>query len=156
MILDTKSNSTSDSSKMIRLTRDKFALLARVGHQKRKVLAYQKEAEFYFTIATETLVTLQAALEVLDSREQENGQPDVLLRDLTSSLSHSVRSLLKYWPSDTESQERLFSLLGHSGLAKTVKTTPDGYLSLSSDLVIGNVARTIALTKEQSLKASSD
>ena len=55
---DTKSSLNTPTYKMEKLVRDKFALLAMVGHRKRKALAYREAEEFYSTIVSEQHATL--------------------------------------------------------------------------------------------------
>lgn len=133
-----------------RLLRDKFALLARVGHNKRKASAYQDEAEFYFTAATESLAILGELLDFLQKAEQKDPRLAPFVAKHTSRQHHLIKSLLRYWPKNSDSQERLLTLLDSDGLAATLDTTADGYSFLSTDLILENVARCIAATKVES------
>lgn len=133
-----------------RLLRDKFALLAKVGHNKRKASAYQDEAEFYFTTATESLAILGELLDFLQSLEKKDSRLAPFVAKHTSKQHHLIRTLLSYWPKNSDSQERLLTLLDSDGLVTMLDTTPDGYSTLSTDLILENVARCIAATSEES------
>lgn len=151
----TRSNSTTRDSRMERLVRDKFALLARVGHQKRKALASLEEMEFYYGIATELLALLVEAVELLQVVEKAEPALSKHVGTITSRQHHLIRKILRYWPPGTESQERILNLLDLDGLEKVLGTTPDGYVTLSGGLILENVARIIGATREQAQNQSS-
>lgn len=137
------SKKTMNTSEKERLLRDKFALLARVGHNKRKASAYQDEAEYYFTIATEALAVLGELLGYLQKAEKLEPSLAPFVARHTSKQHHLVKSLLTFWPQNTDSQERVLSLLDSDGLAEMLESTPEGYVYLSTDLILENVARCI-------------
>lgn len=127
-----------------------FAQLARVGHNKRKALAYQEEAEFYFTIATEALAGFEVLLECLKKVEQMEPSLTPFVAKHTSKQHQLIKSLLNFWPKNTDSQERVLSLLDSDGLAATLEFTPEGFASLSMDRILENVERCIEATKQES------
>lgn len=135
------------------LKRDKFALLAKVGHRKKEASAYQDEAEFYCGIATELLALSVDLVEFLQRAEKRAPAVTPLSADATSRLHRSIKRLLRSWPPRSDSQERLLSLLKSDGLATMIATTEEGYVTLSSDQIVGNVARIIAATKELNQRA---
>lgn len=132
-----------------KLRRDKFALLAKVGHLKRVASRSAEETEFYYTTATEALALLAEALRQLASIEREAGSRNPGLVDITSRHHHLIRRLSSYWPQNSESQQRILNLLESDGLATVMGVTSDGYASLSSDLILENVARAIEVMKER-------
>lgn len=146
----TRSNSTTPLSAKAKLRRDKFALLARVGHQKRKASAYLEETEFYYGIVTELLALSGDLLDLLGVIEKHAPAVTPLLAVLTSRQHHLARLLLDYWPQNSESQSRILDLLDADGLANLLETTEDGYLTLSSDQILANVERIIAPTNKES------
>lgn len=145
------SSSTKDSEK-VKLKREKYAHLARVGHQKRRALAFQDAEEFYFTIATEQVALLREQLEEALELEKQMKAPSPAVAKATSRLTHLTRRLLHFWPRNSESQQRISLLLDSAGLATMMAVTDEGYLTLSSDQILGNVERIIALTKERNQK----
>jgi hypothetical protein len=133
----------------VSLVRDKFALLAKVGVQKRRASRFQDETEFYYTTATELLAISGDLLDLLQRLEPEHPELKGLLSDHTSRYHRSIRRLLGFWGKDIESQERSLKLLDSDGLARVLADTPDGYVSLSSDLILRNVERAIEATCQQ-------
>ena len=133
-----------------------FALLARVGHQKRAASALQDEANFYSSTATELHALLRDAFSLL---EQVDGLPPETRKktiELTSKWYRLVGQQLAFWPSNSESQDRALKLLTSDGLVKEIVLTPDGLLSLSSDRILRNVESAIEVTKELSQRTSSN
>lgn len=140
---------TTQASEMVKLRRDKFALLAKVGQRKREASQFQDEAEYYFGIVTALLaVSGEAMAELRLTNPPENGNEKVA--DLSSRHIQLTRQLLSYWPKNLESQERVLRLLNSDGLAMTTTTTDDGYVIPSSDLILESVARAIAATSKES------
>lgn len=144
-----KLKSNSPSSEIKRLRSRLFALLARVGHQKRKALAYQEEAEHYYSIATEALAGLAELLEFMEILGESNPRVKELLSDHVSRQHQLVREMLGFWPRNTDSQERALSLLDSDGLVNLLEDTGEGYWSLSSDQILRNVERSIEASMEQ-------
>lgn len=140
---------------MVRLKREKFVLLAKVGQRKREASAYREEAEFYCGNATELLALSVDLIRALQLLEKELPQLRAGTVEATSRLHQSIKQLLRFWPQNSDSQERLVNLLNSDGLATMVGVTADGYVSLSSTQVVENVARVIALTKVPDQKQSS-
>jgi hypothetical protein len=147
-----KSNKNSWDLERTRLVRDKFALLARVGVRKREALASQEEAEFYYSIVTELLALSGDLLEFLQKAETKAPSLRGYVTENTSRYHALIKRLLNHWPSSTASRNRALNLLDSDGLARVLAPTPDGYVSLSSDLILENVARAIEAIKVQSLK----
>lgn len=146
----TQSNLTTQTSEKAKHSPAYYALLAKVGHQKRKALAYRDERDFYYGIVTELLVPLGEAVEFLQQSEKKVPTLRPLVSSVTSQQHHSVRRLLNFWPQGTESRQKILDLLDADGLATVLGTTADGYLSLSSDLILENVERIIDPTKKES------
>lgn len=144
---DTKSNSTTEGSAREKLPPVYFARLAQVGQLKRKVSTYREETEFYSGIATELLVVLAEAAELLQEEAEKQEALKKSVSNITSRHHHLVWRLLGFWPNDTESQERISTLLDSRGLEKVLGSTPDGYTCLSSDLTLENVERIFAATR---------
>lgn len=133
-----------------RLIREKFALLAKVGQRKREALAYQEAEEFYFTTATEALALSGELLVVLHEAVGEwSPEWQALVADQTSRYHLLLRNLLSFWPKNSDSQDRLLNLLNSDGLERFLETTPEGYISLSSDQIIENVERIIEATRAE-------
>lgn len=143
------SSSNSPDSEKTRLVRDKFALLARVGRLKRAALTLHEEADFYSTSATDLAAQLADVLEFLQIMEEHAPKHlTPFVAESTSRFHNSIRQLLRFSPPSSESTERYWKVLGSAGLEKVLATTPDGYVSLSTDLILKNVERSIAATKE--------
>lgn len=127
-----------------------YALLAKVGVRKREASAYRDEAEHYCGIVTELLALSTELVVFLQATEKRAPGLKPLTADSTFRLHRSIKQLLNFWPQNSDSQERLLTLLDSDGLATMTGSTADGYVSLSSDQVVGNVERIIAVTKELS------
>lgn len=127
---------TTLDSQTKKLVSQKFALLARVGVEKRKALGFQEEAEFYFTTAIEALVILEDVLVFLNRAAVRAPSLQPLVNEYESRQRDLIRQLLNYWPKDTESQSRLLNLLDSDGVASHLGYTPEGFVSLSSDQII--------------------
>lgn len=139
----TSSSSNTDLSEMDKHKRARFALLARVGRQKKEVSQLQDEASFYSTVATVLLAHSLEQLELLEQQAQEN--PALLgnLVTLESELQFLVKNMLRFWPEHTASQERFSKLLDSEPFRKVTDCTEDGYVSLSMERVLKNVGRAI-------------
>lgn len=146
---NTKSSKSSPTLKKESLVRDKFALLAMVGRRKREALAYHEAEEFYSTIVSEQHANLAALLSSLRPLAERSPALAELLSFHTSRLHHSTKKLLSYWPKNTASQETLWNLLASEELSQTLATTPDGYVSLSTDQILDNVVLAIGATQEE-------
>lgn len=145
------SYSNMKASEMKKLKGQKFALLARVGHQKKKASVLHEEATFYSTIVTELLASSGEALEFLVSNPDLTIPHNKLrVAQFGSRRLRLIKRLLSYWPPDTESQQRLWSLLTSAGLGMDLVRTSEGSVTLSMDRILNNVARTIEATKELS------
>jgi len=110
---------------------------------------YPSETEFYYSSVTECLALLEALRAGLVEREKETGKADPLLHSISPRHANLMKSLINYYPTGSASQERAWDLLECDGLKEHVGTTPDGYVSLSTDLILENVERAIALTKTE-------
>lgn len=143
------SSSNTPPSEKEKLKRDKFALLAKVGVQKRRASRFLAETDFYSGTATELLALSGDLLEVLQSLEEAHPEIKPDLTDLTSQYHRLIKRLLGFWGPDIESQERFSKLLDSDGLAKVLADTPDGYVSLSTDRILRNVERAIEVTKRE-------
>ncbi len=146
-----KSSKNSRDLETRKLVRDKFALLAMVGRVKKEVSPLHEEADFYSSFVTEQVALSADLLDLLQEIEQQVNSPETseIVADLTSQYHRSIRQLLNFWPPHTESQERYLSLLASDGLEKVLATTPDGYVSLSTDRILKNVERVIEATKKE-------
>lgn len=147
-----RSSSTTETSPMKKLKREKFALLARVGHHKRNLSALQDEANFYSTIVTALLADYEVALRSLEAEDLSALDRKQIVMELTSRRLHLTRQLLNFSPPSSESLDRIWNLLNSDGLATSLVTTPEGWLSLSSDLILGSVERAIEVTKQLNQK----
>lgn len=153
-VIASKSTSTSATSRMEKLSRDKYVLLAKVGHRKREALAYQEAEEFYSSIVTELLALSVAQTELLQDIADRADSPSLrrAVAADTSRLHRLTKRLLSFWPKNSDSQKRVSDLLESAGVAKLLTDTEDGYVTLSTGQILANVARAIGLTKEQYLR----
>ena len=133
-----------------------FALLAMVGQRKREASAYQEAEEHYYTVATELHANLTGLLSLLQPLAERHAALRPLVAEHTSRLHSSTKSMLNFWSKNSSSQERVLSLLDCDGLKQMLASTPDGYVCLSTDLILENVARAIGATKEEIQSPSSD
>ena len=156
MTAETASRSTSDTSPMARLKRDKFALLAKVGHLGREVSALHDEADHYSSIVTELLAASLELLAWVEEEEIQRNQPDPSLVIPVSRITNSIQRLLNFWPKNTTSQDRVLEMLESDGVEMGTTTSEEGYVYLSSDLILRNVERAIGATKALFLKPSSN
>lgn len=150
--LATKSSATTDTSEKENLKRAKFALLAMVGRHKRQASRFQEETEFYCGIVTDLLALSMEQNRLVQKLADKAPGLKAISAEHTSELHRLVYRIHGFWPSDGESQQRLLDLLASPGLEMVQGTTPDGYLSLSTDLILDNVARVIEATSEQPRK----
>lgn len=153
--IETTSSLATLTSEMTKHKRARFALLARVGRQKKEVSQLREETEFYFGIATDLLALSTELVEFLQRAEATAPGLKAYNAVSTSRLHHSIKRLLRSYPSDSDLQKKWLSTLTSDGLATMVGVTADGYLSLSSTQVVNNVARVIEATKERRRKTSS-
>ena len=153
-----KSNSSMMISQMESQKRARFALLAKVGIQKRALSRSRAEADFYCSLVTELLAVSGAQYKLLERLEEKGVKqlsPSLFILGL--KLNRSMQQLLSYWPEDTESQARLSQLLDSAGVAMLSETTPDGWPSPSQALILKNVERAIEVSRmESSQKQSSN
>jgi hypothetical protein len=149
---DMKSSKSLWDLERKRLVRDKFALLAMVGRRKREALASQEEAEFYYSIVTELLALSGDVLEFLQRAETKAPSLKGYVAENTSRYHDLIQRLLQFWPTSSASKERALNLLDSDGLERVLASTPDGYVSLSTDLILANVERAIEAIRVQSLK----
>lgn len=154
---DTKSNSTMPISPTKRLVRDKFALLAKVGRLKREVSQLREEVKFYSSSATELAAVSVEQLGVLQPLAEAVGEAELKMEVAVITSRHLLwmRKLLKHWPSDSECQQKLLALLESEGPQRLMASTPDGYATLSTGLILNNVAQIIEATRELPRRASS-
>jgi hypothetical protein len=141
------SPSTLVDSAMVKQKREKFALLARVGHQKREVCRLHEEADFYSSIVTELLALSTESLTLLVAEEEKHPELKLPILTLVSRQTNLLKRLLNYWPRDSQSQERVCALLESDGLETMTDVSDEGYVSPSMDLILRNVARAIEVTK---------
>lgn len=148
-----ESFSNMKTSKTKQLVKAKFALLARVGHLKRKASQSHEQANFYSSIVTELLAV---SGEESSLPRQAEDSPETLLKraELKSRRLHLIQQLLDFSPRSLESQETHWKLLTSAGLEKEIVVTRDGFLTLSSGLILDNVELLIAATKAQSRSLS--
>ena len=151
----TPSQASTLTSEMVKLRRDKFVLLAKVGQRKKEASQFRDEAMFYYGTVTELLVALGEAMALLrEMHPPESGNKKV--SDLMCQHTQLIKQLLSFWPQHSESQERALALLDSAGLGMVTGLTEDGYVIPSTALILENVERIIAATKAQNQKPSSD
>jgi hypothetical protein len=134
-------------SEMEKQKRARFALLARVGHQKREVCQLHEEADFYSSIATELLALSTELLTSLEAVEEEH---PLVKSDLVIQVSRHtslLKRFLSYWPQNITSEQRYLELLDSDGVAISTDVSDDVYVSPSMDRMLRNVARAIEVTK---------
>lgn len=150
--LATASSSTTPTSQTAVPKQEKFVLLAKVGRAKKEASRYRDEAEFFSSFAIATLVALEELRKAVVSTAPS---PELALAvvDAESTQRALTMQLLDSWPQNSESRERFSRVLGSAGLARMMTVTDDGYLSLSMDPILENVATVIEAIKEQSLRA---
>ena len=152
-----KLSSAITESQKKRLIREKFALLAKVGHAKRKASAYQEAEEFYSSIATEALaVSTELLLYLQEYTGQGSPEFDRFVASYTSRQHNLVRSITSFWPKNSDSQERALAMLDSDGLLPMIEHSDEGYVSLSMDQILSNVELAIAASTEDTPKQSSD
>lgn len=151
--MSSKSAPNMTVSERKKLVRDKFALLAKVGRQKKRASQFGDEAEFWATNVTELLAVLADALEHLEGLAPLD---DLRTAQLRSEHIRLARRLLGFWPPNSESQNRVLNLLDCDGLAKVTELTREGFVILSSDLILENVERIIEATRAEDQSQSFD
>lgn len=152
----TISNSPTDHSQTENRKGEKFALLARVGAQGRKASQFRDEAIFYCGIVTELLALFTEVVTFLQRAEKHTPQLAPFVAVITSRQHHLVKRILGHWPTNSESRLRAQTLLESDGLGPLLGSTEDGYVSLSSDLILENVERIIVATRMRNQKPSSE
>lgn len=155
MTTATVSSSTTDTSQMAKLKRDKFALLAKVGHLGREVSALHEEADHYSSIATVLLAASMELLTLLEEQEVMEESPNERLVTPVSRIMNSIQKLLHFWPKGSMSQDRVYSMLDSDGLGMATVSSEDGFVYPSMDLILRNVERSIEASKARSPKQSS-
>lgn len=150
----TKFNLRTALLEMEKQKRARFALLAMVGVRKREASQLREEMLLYYTTATELAALSVELLAFLQRAEATAPQISPLVAESTFTAHRSIKRLLNFSAQNSESQQRLVTLLNSDGLETMMGVTGDGYLSLSSDQIIGNVARVIEVTKARSRKVS--
>lgn len=152
-----KSSSSMLISELAEQKRARFALLARVGRQKREASQLQDEATFYSTIVTELLAVSGELLALVESQEATMKREELLaVVDLASRQRRSTRRLLSFWPQNSESQQRFSEMLDSAGVAMVTDTSQEGYVSPSMDQMLKNAERAIvAMKRESNQKQSS-
>lgn len=145
------SSSTTHISEKDKLKRESFARLAMVGRAKKEASRYRDEAEFFSLIAIEALAILEELRKAVASTA---ASPEQMLAavDAESAQRALTMRLLDSWPQNSESQSRFSKVLTSGGLVRVMTITDDGYLSLSMDPILENVATVIEAIKEQSLR----
>lgn len=156
-VQSTKSNSTTQDSATAKVVRDKFVLLAKVGRQKREASQLHDEVTFYSSSVTELAAVSVDQLGVLQDLADRVDSPQLkaAVAEITSRHLIWMRKLLKHWPKNSECQQKLLALLESDGPQQLMAFTPDGYATLSTGLILGNVERIIVATREQRRRASS-
>jgi hypothetical protein len=142
-------------SEMEKQKRARFALLARVGHQKKEVCQLHEEADFYSSIVTELLAL---STELLTSLEAVEDQHPALKFDLVTQVSkHTslLKHLLSFWPQNITSEQRFLELLDSDGVVMATDISDDVYVSPSMDRMVKNVERAIEVTKQASSQKQS-
>lgn len=142
---------------MAKVVRDKFALLAKVGRQKREASQLRDEVTFYSSSVTELAAVSVEQLAVLQDLADRVDSPQLkaAVADITSRHLIWMRKLLKHWPKDLECQQKLLGLLESGGPQRLMASTPEGYATLSTGLILSNVERIIEATRERRQRASS-
>lgn len=145
--LTTYSQNTADSQTE-KLVSQKFALLAKVGHQKKKLSESLGEAILYSGIVSELLAELKEL-----TQEQEDRTPLQKQASLERALRlrNLTRELFENWPKDSELSSLRYNLLTSAGLENEVTLSEDGCVSLSSTRGIELLGMSIGATKEESL-----
>lgn len=153
----TKLSSTTPDSAMEKVVRAKFALLAKVGRQKREASLLRDEVTFYSSSVTALAAVSVEQLGVLQDLADRVDSPQLkaAVADITSRHLIWMRKLLKHWPNDSECQQKLSELLESDGPQRLMASTPEGYATLSTGLILGNVERIIVATRERRRRASS-
>lgn len=152
----TASSWTTPLSEMEKQKRARFALLAMVGRLKKEASAYREAEEVYSGIATDLLVDFVGLTLLLQRLDQRLPALKPASAYYTSRLHRSLKQLLRFSPQATDSQERLLNLLSSDGLETMLDVSEEGWLSLSTDQILGNVVRAIEASKEQPQKQSSN
>ena len=151
----TTSSSITQTSVMENQDQDRDVLLATVDSLKKIVSAYRASELHYVGAATDLLALSVELVTLLQAMEQRAPKLQPVVFKATYRLHRSLRQLLSFWPQRTISQERLLTTLGSDGLETMLDISPEGFPSLSTDQILGNVARAIAVSRERSLKQSS-
>lgn len=143
----TYSGSTRDSATM-KLVSAKFALLAKVGHQKRKLSQSLAETSYYSGIVSELLALVKELSVPLESTLPPDEQLRLRLKS-RSQLSNLAKDFIRTYPKDSDLQAIRCSLLDSGGREIGVIITDDGYYSLSSDLILDTVGLSLGATMEE-------
>ena len=101
------SNSRMEHYPKEKLYREKFALLARVGVNKRKASAYQEAEEFYCSLAIEQAAELKELLDLVRTLSKEKPELLPVVGEFMSRQQALVRKLFRFWPKNTDSQSRV-------------------------------------------------
>lgn len=125
----------------------RFALLARVGRQKREASLLHDEAETYCSSVIELVALSTALLRQLEAAEETDKSLSRSVVTLSSRHSQLIRHLLNSLPLAMISRERVLRMLNSAGLATATDITEEGYVSPSSDQILRNVVRAIGITK---------
>lgn len=143
----TSSPSTTDTSEMAVHKRARFALLARVGRQKKEASMLLEALDNSFTNVTELVALSQAQLRWAEEAEQylPRELKDSLIT-LSSAQTQLIRQILYSLPGDTTCRELSLKMLNSDGLGTSLDVTEEGYVSPSGDQILRNVARALEAT----------
>lgn len=143
----TSLHSTTDTSEMEVHKRARFALLARVGRQKREVSTLLAALDSSYSNVTELVALSVAQLQWAEEAEQHLPQEmkDQLVT-LSSAQTQLIRQILYSLPDATICRELCLKMLNSDGLAMAMDVTPEGYVSPSGDQILRNVARALGPT----------
>lgn len=144
---NSRSSSTSATSKKETSSLVSSAQRVKADRLRKAVSMLNDETDFYCSSVTELAVQLAALLEVLQDLSEDAPWMREFVASHTSRYHQSLKNLLSFYPQSTISARRLYAVLTSDGLEKVLPYTPGEWPSLSSDLIIENVARSIGHTK---------
>ena len=146
--LSTTSLENTTPSGTTKLVSEKFALLARVGHQKKKLSASLEETTYYSGIVSELHALVADMLAAIQDLPEKTFP---LEKELEFKLRQKnlVKNLLYTFPEDSEFRTLRSRLLTSAGLESAVTLTSDGWLTPSTALTLDLVALSLGATKEE-------
>lgn len=145
--LTTCSESTAPSATM-KLVSQKFALLAKVGHQKRKHSELLGETEFYSGIVSELLVLVEDMLSVMEAMPDEtmNRSAELSFRLVRKKL---VNKLLTFYPKDLDLLNLRWDLLTSDGLENVLMFSQGEWPIQSPAQTLDLVGLSLGATREE-------